>query len=313
MVTVDGGARLGHDLGMTSDSSAQAFAKWEELIASFGAVPDPGLYDGRRLFAIWVRQFPIPDGVTREVIYPNGLPCLSLTPEVVETDRTILHIHGGAFASGNGSDFAALGARLALATGARVVLGEYRLAPEHPYPAAPDDCFAIYEGLLADGARAEAMGIGGDSAGATLALSTMVRVRDAGLPLPAAAALFSPWVDLSMQNGTYETIDDPTATRESLAMYLEGYLGDHDPTDPAVSPLFADLAGLPPLLVQAGTGEVFLGEARDLVERASSAGVAAELEVAEGMPHIWHLFASFLEEAEGAIGRIGSFYDGHLA
>lgn len=295
-----------------SDTSTKAFGKWEELIESFGAVPDPGLFDGRRLFAIWVRQFPIPDGVTFEIVYPNGRPCLSVFPTGTDPERTIVHIHGGAFASGNGSDFAALGAALALSAQARVVLAEYRLAPEHPYPAAPDDCFTIYEGMLALGHDPAQMAIGGDSAGAALVLSTLVRARDADIALPAAAALLSPWMDLSMSNETYVTIDDPSASRESLAMYLDAYLaGGEDATDPAVSPLFADLTGLPPLLIQVGSGEVFVGEATDLAKRAEAAGVPATLEVEQGMPHIWHFFASFIPEASAAIDRVGQHYASH--
>ena len=224
-----------------------------------------------------------------------------------------MHIHGGAFASGNGGDSVAFGASLALAANARVVLAEYRLAPEHPYPAAPDDCAAIYEGMLADGTDPAKLGIGGDSAGAALVLSTMLRAKAAGQPLPAAAAVLSPWVDLSMSNDTFVTVDDPTASRESLEVYMEAYLGDHDRADPVVSPLFADLSGLPPLFVQVGTREVFLGEARDLAERATAAGVDTTLDVVEDMPHIWHIFASFVPEAQRSIDRVGGFMAQHFA
>ncbi len=293
-------------------SSAQAaFEQLEQLIASFAAVPNPGLYDGRRLFAVWIRQFPIPAGVTTEIVSPHGLPCMSVRPAGTDPERTILHIHGGAFASGNGSDFLALGAGLALAANARVVLAEYRLAPEHPYPAAPDDCFNIYTGLLAQGVVAERLAVSGDSAGATLVLSTLLRARDEGVALPAAAAVLSPWVDLSMRNPTYDTVPDPTASRASLAPYLNAYLGGRDAASPEVSPLYAKLAGLPPLLVQVGSREVFVGEARELAERARDAGVSVTLEVEEGMPHIWHFFASFLPEGQAAIGRVGAFFARH--
>ena len=288
-----------------------AFRKCEELISSFAAVQNPGLHDGRRLFAIWVRQFPIPPGVSTSFVYPGGLPCLVVEPEGARPLRTILHIHGGAFASGNGSDFLAMGAAIALAAQARVVLAEYRLAPEHPYPAGPDDCFSIYRGLLALDVDPASLSISGDSAGATLVLSTIIRARDAGLPIPAAAALLSPWIDLSMSSETYVTVNDPTATRESLQPYLAAYLRGRDPVDPAVSPFFADLKGLPPVLVQAGSAEVFVGEATELAAKLKSAGVATTLDVAPGMPHIWHLFASFLPEARQAIERIARFFSQH--
>ncbi len=288
-----------------------AFRKCEELISSFAAVPNPGLYDGRRLFAIWVRQFPIPAGVSTSFVYPGGLPCLVVQPEGVTPTRTILHIHGGAFASGNGSDFLAMGAAIALAAQARVVLAEYRLAPEHPYPAGPEDCLSIYRGLLALGVDPETLSISGDSAGATLVLSTIIRARDAGFPLPAAAALLSPWVDLSMSCETYVTIKDPTATRESLQPYLAAYLQGRDPADPAVSPFFADLNDLPPVLIQVGSAEVFVGEATGLATKLKSAGVTTTLEIAQDMPHIWHLFASFLPEARQAIERIATFFTQH--
>jgi len=296
-------------------NSAIAFAQWEQLIASFGAVPDPGLYDGRRLFAVWIRQFPIPSGISVRVVTPNGLPCLCVEPDSFKgTDltRTLMHVHGGAFASGNGSDFLALGARLALAAQARVVLAEYRLAPEHPYPCANDDCWSIYNGLLQDGVNPKQLALSGDSAGGGLGLSTLLRAKAAGCALPAAAAILSPWVDLSMSNTTWDTVDDPTASRESMQPYLDAYLGDQNPQDPDVSPFFADLSGLPPLLVQVGSREVFLGEATEIASRARAAGVDATLEIAEGMPHIWHFFASLLPEGQQAIDRVGKFVTHHL-
>lgn len=296
----------------TETQVQRAFRKCEELIGSFAAVENPGLYDGRRLFAIWVRQFGIPEGVSTSFVYPKGLPCISVQPEGPTPARTILHIHGGAFASGNGSDFLAMGAAMALAANARVILAEYRLAPEHPYPAGPDDCFSIYEGLLDLDVDPSTLCISGDSAGATLVLLTMIRARKAGLPLPAAASILSPWVDLSMSSDTYVTVKDPMATRESLQPYLAAYLKGRDATDPAVSPFFADLAGLPPLLIQVGSEEVFVGEAEELANRAKAVGVNATLDIAEGMPHIWHLFASFLPEAKEAIQRVADFFKSHV-
>lgn len=297
----------------TDTSSNLAITQWQTLIASFAAVPNPGLYDGRRLFSLWIKQFPVPDGVVIEHITPGGLPCLSVRPVGDIPARTIMHIHGGAFASGNGSDFLALGAGLALASKARVVLADYRLAPEHPFPAGPDDCWSIYQGLLAEDADPSQMALSGDSAGATLVLTTLLRARENQVLLPAAAVVMSPWVDLSMQHNTWETVDDPSATRESMQPYVDAYLQGKDPRNPAVSPLFADLAGLPPLLVQVGDREVFLGEAEALSQRASAAGVEAELEVAKGMPHIWHFFASLVPESQAAIDRAGQFSLKHMA
>ncbi len=288
-----------------------AFRKCEELISSFAAVQEPGLYDGRRLFAIWVRQFPIPAGISTSFMYPSGLPCLVVQPEGKDPKRTILHIHGGAFASGNGSDFLAMGAAIALAAQARVVLAEYRLAPEHPFPAGPDDCFAIYKGLLAQGVDPKTLSISGDSAGAALVLLTMIRARDAALPLPNAAALLSPWIDLSMSSDTYVSIKDPTATRESLQPYLDAYLRGKDPFDPAVSPYYADLTGMPPVLIQVGSAEVFVGEATEFARKLGAHAITHTLDVAAGMPHIWHLFASFLPEAREAIERIARFFERH--
>ena len=140
----------------------------------------------------------------------------------------------------------------------------------------------------------------------------MISARKSGLPLPAAASIFSPWVDLSMRSDTYVSVKDPMATRESLQPYLEGYLKGRNAADPAVSPFFADLAGLPPLLIQVGSEEVFVGEAEELADRAAAAGVKTTLDIAEGMPHIWHLFASFLPEAKDAIQRIAVFFKEHV-
>ena len=296
----------------TETQLQRAFRKCEELISSFAAIENPSLYDGRRLFAIWVRQFPIPEGVSTSFIYPKGLPCITVQPKGATPARTILHIHGGAFSSGNGSDFLAMGAAIALAADALVVLAEYRLAPEHAYPAGPDDCFSIYQGLLDLDVDPLKLCISGDSAGATLVLLTMIRARKSGLPLPAAASIFSPWVDLSMSSDTYVSIKDPMATRESLQPYLRAYLKDQNAADPAISPFFADLTGLPPLLIQVGSEEVFVGEAEALANRAKASGVNTTLDIAAGMPHIWHLFASFLPEAKDAIQRIADFFKEHV-
>jgi monoterpene epsilon-lactone hydrolase len=191
---------------------------------------------------------------------------------------------------------------------------DYRLAPEHPHPAAVEDATAAYRFLLDTGISPGNLAIGGDSAGGGLTVACLIALRDAGLPLPAAGVCISPWVDLTQSGESMDSKadEDPMVSREALQVMANAYLGGGDPKEATASPLFADLAGLPPLLIQVGTAETLLDDATRLAERAKSQGVDVTLEAWEEMIHVWHAFAVLLPEGRQAIERIGEFLSERL-
>ena len=186
---------------------------------------------------------------------------------------------------------------------------DYRLAPEHPHPAAVDDALAAYRGLLDEGQPASRIGMAGESAGAGLTLATLVAARDAGLPLPCAAVLMSPWVDLTLGAASMETkaAVDPVLSAAALQRRADDYVGNHDRTAPLISPLFADLHGLPPLLIQAGSHEILLDDATRLAARAASADVTVRLEITAGVPHVFQGFPACSTKQSTALANAGAF------
>jgi len=192
---------------------------------------------------------------------------------------------------------------------------DYRLAPEHPHPAAIDDAVAAYRGLLDSGVAASAIAIAGESAGAGLAAATLVSLKHAGLPQPGAAVLMSPWADLTLSGESISgrAAVDPALTPEGLARRALDYVADGDPAGELVSPIFADLTGLPPLLIQAGSHEILLDDATRLAARAAVSDVAVSLEVTPGVPHVFQGFAAMLDEGDAALTSAGEFLRSHLA
>jgi acetyl esterase/lipase len=221
----------------------------------------------------------------------------------------ILYLHGGGYRMGSIRTHRDLAFRMARASGCRALVIDYRLAPEHPFPAALEDAQAAYRWLLADGCPRGDIVVAGDSAGGGLVVALLVKLRDDGAPLPAAAVCLSPWVDLTLGGESVVTRAelDPILSKESSAVAAGMYLGGADPRHPLASPLYADLRGLPPLLIQVGTAEVLHDDAVRLAARAREAGVRAELEIWEDMIHIWQFFAFVLPEGRQAIERIGEF------
>lgn len=232
-----------------------------------------------------------------------------LTPKHAAPDRVLLYIHGGAWVMGSPRTHRALAADLARRAGVRALSLDYRLAPEHPYPAALDDCVAAYEWLLASGIEPGRIVVAGDSAGGNLALALLLRLRDAGTPLPAGAVLLSPVTDLELGGASHATRKalDPFFATADLRPFIASYVGDHDPGEPYLSPLGADLRGLPPLLIQVGDHEVLLDDAVRLGERARAAGVEARTVVWPGMMHVFQIQAPFLPEARRANREIAAF------
>jgi acetyl esterase/lipase len=250
-----------------------------------------------------------PQGTTVEPVDAGGVGAEWVVAAGADSDRVLLYLHGGAYQIGSPATHRSMVARLSGAAEARVLSVDYRLAPEHPFPAAVHDAVAAYRWLLAGGTDPAVIAIGGDSAGGGLALATLVALRDAGEPLPAAAVVLSPWTDLALTGESLQTraAVDVLIKPAGMAETAEAYLAGQDPRHPYASPLYADLHGLPPVLVHVGDAEVILDDSTRFAARARDHGVDVTLEVWDEMPHVWHAFAGLLPEADQAIERIGSW------
>lgn len=257
-----------------------------------------------------------PDGVTGEIATVGGVPGEWITAPGADRDRVVLYFHGGGYVAGSIDSHRNLLGHLAAAIGCRVFAADYRLAPEHPHPAAVTDAVAAYRGLLDEhGIDPGHVAIAGDSAGGGLTMALLVALRDQGVALPVAAVPISPWVDLegSGESMTTRAAADPMVAPENLAVIADLFVGaDGDKRDPLAAPLHADLAGLPPLLIHVGDAEVLLDDSTRLADRATAAGVDTTLEVWPDMVHVWHASASYVPEADEAIARIVEFLHPHL-
>jgi acetyl esterase/lipase len=251
--------------------------------------------------------FKPPPSVTIEPDTIGGVPGEWLTPPDSSSPGMILYLHGGAWVLGWTNLHRRMVAHLCIASGCRALAVDYRLAPEHPFPAALDDCLAAYRGLMRSGIPPSGLVVAGDSAGGTLTLALLIALRDAGEPLPAAAVCLSPATDLEGTGESFRSIKDPTLTPEFVLRMRRLYIGSHDPRSPLLSPLQGDLRGLPSLLIHAGGGELLLSDAQRLAEKARAAGVPVELVVWPAMWHVWHLWIPALPEARRAIAEIGGF------
>jgi len=269
----------------------------------------------RIIFEEMMAAIPSPADVTTSSATLGGIPVVNV--EVADADHAsvIFYLHGGAYAIGTAASSVGLASDLARRAGARLVTVDYRLAPEHPHPAAIDDAVAAYRGLLDSGVAASAIAIAGESAGAGLAAATVVALKHAGLPQPTGAVLMSPWADLTLSGDSIsvKAAVDPALTPEGLRRRAIDYTADRDPTADLVSPIFADLTGLPPLLIQAGSHEILLDDATRLASRAAAANVAVRLEVTPGVPHVFQGFAAILDEGDAALTSAGEFLRAHLA
>src|SRR6266498_451376 len=231
-----------------------------------------------------------------------------------DPSKVLLFFHGGGYCSGSIVSHRGMVTEAGRAARARTLAVGYRLAPEHPFPAAIEDARSAYRFLLDQGVAPSKIAIAGDSAGGGLTLALMTRVRDAREPLPACAWLVSPWVDLQMTGASLadKAVTDPLISKSYLEELASAYLAGADPTNPLVSPLNADLAGLPPLLVQVGSAETLLDDAVRIARRAGAADVRVNLEIWPHMIHAWHLWAAQLEAGRRAIASGGAFIRAHL-
>ncbi len=269
----------------------------------------------RAIFEKMMAAIPVPADVTTSSGSLDGIPVVNVETAGADPAKVIVYLHGGAYAIGTAASSVGLASDLARRAGARLVTIDYRLSPEHPHPAAIDDTVAAYRALLDSGIAASAIAIAGESAGAGLAAATLVALKHAGLPQPTAAVLMSPWADLTLSGDSIsaKAAVDPALTPEGLRRRAVDYVPDGDRTAELVSPIFADLTGLPPLLIQAGSHEILLDDATRLAARAATADVAVRLEVTPGVPHVFQGFAAMLDEADAALTSAGEFLRAHLA
>jgi len=237
------------------------------------------------------------------------VPTVHIQPQTTQSGLGILYLHGGGYVVGSSKSHTKLAVQIGHAAQAQVWLPEYRLAPEHTSPAAIEDVIAVYKALLAQGQDPKKLVIAGDSAGGGLSLSTAIAIRNAELPLPAALVLLSPWVDLSLSGSTMKThaAQDAMLSENWLAWCAKNYCGQKSATDPTCSPLYADLTGLPPVLIHVGTEEVLLDDAKRLAEQTEKYGIPTNLKVYDRVGHVFQFHAGILKESNDSIQNIGRF------
>ena len=276
---------------------------------------DSDVNEQRRLLRELLSAQPLPADVAVTEGALGGVPTAEITVDGVEPRHVVLYFHGGVYVMGDASLAADLASQVGRRTQARVISADYRLAPEHPYPAAVDDALAAYEGLLDEGIAPSNIVFAGESAGGGLAVATLVNARDRGLRLPAAAFVMSPYVDLTLAGTTMETRSqvDPLLSPEALQARVDDYTSGQDAALGLISPVFADLSGLPPLIIQAGTHEVLLDDALRLARQAADADVEVTLDITPGVPHVFQAYYSILDEAAAALDRAGLFLSARLA
>jgi epsilon-lactone hydrolase len=281
--------------------------------AAFPAGSD--VNEQRRLLRELLSAQPLPAEITVTSAALGGVPTAEITVDGIEPRHVVLYFHGGVYVMGDASLAAGLASQVGRRTHAKVISVDYRLAPEHPYPAAADDALAAYEALLHNGTAPSDIAFAGESAGGGLAIATLVNARDHGLPMPAAAFVMSPYADLTLAGTTMETKReaDPLLSREALQARVTDYTSGQDAALALISPIFADLSGLPPLIIQAGTHEVLLDDAVRLARQSATADVEVTLDITPGVPHVFQAYYPILDEAAAALDRAGQFLSAHLA
>ncbi len=296
------------DAGMVSEQMSQIIqASVAARERSAGQVVELG--ERRQRMDTGAGRLPDPAGVTVETVDTDGVRCEWTRPAVVRDQRVLLYFHGGGYANGSLTSHRKLVGHLATAIGMRALSVGYRLAPEHPYPAAVDDGARALAWLTATGVAAADVVVAGDSAGGGLAMAICLAVRERALPMPGALVLLSPWVDMTIAgtDATDDAVDDPMVTRANLEELRDWYLGGADPATPLASPARGDLAGLPPTLIQVGQRELLAADAMALHRRLLAAGVDARGDVWDGMVHVWHFFAGHAPEADAAMTAIAEW------
>jgi acetyl esterase/lipase len=276
---------------------------------------DSDVNEQRRLLREAISAQPLPADVTVTEAALGEVRTAEITVDGVEPRHLVLYFHGGVYVMSDAFLAAGLASQVGRRTHAKVISVDYRLAPEHPYPAAVDDALTAYEALLHNGIAPSDIAFAGESAGGGLAIATLVNARDHGLPLPAAAFVMSPYVDLTLASATMETRRevDPLLSRELLQARVIDDTAGQDAALGLISPVFADLSGLPPLIIQAGTHEVLLDDAVRLAQQAVTADVEVTLDITPRVPHVFQAYSPMLDEAAAALDRAGQLLSAHLA
>ena len=301
---------------LTAMEGAMPSNEHEAIVEAMASQPTPEtpptLEESRAGMEAQFADQPLPEGTTTDAVDADGVPAEWISTSGSDPSRVILGLHGGGYVLGSIATHRGHFARVSEATGARCLVIDYRLAPEHPFPAAVEDASRAYRWLRASGVDANRIAIVGDSAGGGLTLGTLVALRDAGDVLPAAAVCLSPWTDMDLDSNSMRNADDPLLTLEAIQGMADSYLQGGDARDPRAAPLHADYAGFPPLLIQVGTRELLLDDATRVAEKARAQGVDVTLEKGEGLIHVWHLFGPHIPESVEAYGRIGAFVRKHV-
>jgi acetyl esterase/lipase len=276
---------------------------------------DADVNEQRRLLRELLSAQPLPSEVVVTAAELGGVPTAEITVDGIEPRHVVLYFHGGVYVMGDAALAAELASQVGRRTQAKVISVDYRLAPEHSYPAAVDDAHAAYRALLEDGFDPSEILFAGESAGGGLAVATLVNARDHGLPLPAAAYLMSPYADLTLAGTTMDAKRelDPLLSREALQARVPDYTSGQDATLGLISPIFADLSGLPPLIIQAGSHEVLLDDAVRLAREAADEDVEVTLEITPRVPHVFQAYHAILDEGAAALDRAGESLSAHLA
>jgi epsilon-lactone hydrolase len=286
----------------------------DSILRQGGFPADSEVDEQRRLLRELLSAQPLPADVTVAEATLGGVRTAEITVDGIEPRHIVMYFHGGVYVLGDAFLAADLAAQVGRRTDANVISVDYRLAPEHPYPAAVDDALAAYEALLNSGTAPSDIAFAGESAGGGLAIATLVNARDHGLPLPAAVLVMSPYVDLTLAGATMETKReaDPLLSPEALRARVTDYTAGQDAGLGLISPIFAELSGLPPLIIQAGSHEVLLDDAIRLAGVAAAADVEVSLDITPGVPHVFQAYHPILNEAVVALDRAGQLLSAHL-
>jgi monoterpene epsilon-lactone hydrolase len=269
----------------------------------------------RAAFNALMAQVPVAPDIQQKPTNVGGVSGVEVTIEGADAENVILYFHGGVYVIGSAGASVPLVGDLARRAGAKAITLDYRLAPENPYPAAVEDAQAAYEGLLGEGIDPGQIALAGESAGGGLVVATLLALREAGAPLPSCALLMSPYADLTLSGETLAGKQevDPLLTPDALRARVPDYVGGADASDPGISPIFGDLSGLPPLLIQVGSHEILLSDAVRLAGRAAVCDVPVTLDVTPGVPHVFQAYAALLDEAGAALDRAASFLNAQFS
>ena len=269
----------------------------------------------RSSFEALMAYVPVPEDVEQTPVTLGGVNGIEVTIRGAAPSNVVLYLHGGVYVIGSAATSVALVGDIARRARVRAIALDYRLGPEHPYPAAVDDVQAAYRGLLDQGADPGTIAFAGDSAGGGLAVATLLALKEAGTPLPSCAFLMSPYADLTLSGESLlgKEAVDPILTPHGLRNRIPDYVNGADASHPHISPMFGDLSGLPPLLIQVGSHEILLSDAVQLAGRAATADVPVSLEVTPGVPHVFQAYAAVLDEASVALERAATFLTGQFA